>query len=59
MFELFEVDDRIRELIRERRDASTIRAAAIGKGMKTMFQDGLAKAILGETTVDEVFRAAL
>lgn len=59
VFELFEVDDQIRGMIMERRDAATIRAAAIAKGMKTMFQDGLAKALLGETTVEEVFRVAL
>lgn len=29
------------------------------QGMKTMFQDGLAKAFLGETTLEEVFRVAL
>jgi type II secretory ATPase GspE/PulE/Tfp pilus assembly ATPase PilB-like protein len=43
----------------ERRDAPAIRAAAIRNGMKTVFQDGLAKVFLGETTVDEVFRVAL
>lgn len=59
VFELFEVDDQIRGMIMERRDAATIRAAGIARGMKTMFQDGLAKALLGETTVEEVFRVAL
>ena len=59
VFELFEVDDAIRALVMDRRDASLIRAAAIEKGMKTMFQDGLAKALLGETTLEEVFRVAL
>ena len=59
VFELFEVDDAIRALVMERRDASLIRAAAIDRGMKTMFQDGLAKALLGETTLHEVFRVAL
>jgi type II secretory ATPase GspE/PulE/Tfp pilus assembly ATPase PilB-like protein len=59
IFELFETDDSIRGLVMERRDASTIRAAAIRTGMKTMFQDGLAKVFLGETTVEEVFRVAL
>lgn len=59
VFELFEVDDAIRGMIMERRDASAIRAAAIDRGMKTMFQDGLAKAFLGETTLEEVFRVAL
>ena len=32
---------------------------AIQRGMKTMFQDGIGKAFLGETTIDEVFRVAL
>jgi type II secretory ATPase GspE/PulE/Tfp pilus assembly ATPase PilB-like protein len=59
VFELFEVDDEIRDMIMQRKPAPAIRSAAIAKGMKTMFQDGLAKAILGETTVDEVMRVAL
>ena len=59
VFELFEINDRIRAMIMERRDASSIRAEVIGRGMKTMFQDGLAKALLGETTLEEVFRVAL
>jgi type II secretory ATPase GspE/PulE/Tfp pilus assembly ATPase PilB-like protein len=59
VFELFEVDDEMRDMIMQRKPASAIRSAAIAKGMKTMFQDGLAKAILGETTVDEVMRVAL
>jgi type II secretory ATPase GspE/PulE/Tfp pilus assembly ATPase PilB-like protein len=59
VFELFEVDDQIREMIMERKDASSIRAARLARGMKTMFQDGLAKALLGETTLEEVFRVAL
>jgi type IV pilus assembly protein PilB len=59
LFELFEVDEDIRDLIMQRRSASFIRSTAIMKGMKTMFQDGLAKAFMGETTVDEVFRVAL
>ena len=33
--------------------------AAIRRGMKTMFQDGIAKTVLGETTLEEVFRVAL
>jgi len=58
-FELFEVDEEIRGMIVEGRDAFSIRAAAISRGMKTMFQDGLAKVFLGETTLEEVFRVAL
>jgi type IV pilus assembly protein PilB len=59
IFELFEVNDQARRLIMERRDAATIRADAVARGMKTMFQDGLAKALLGETTLEEVMRVAL
>jgi general secretion pathway protein E len=56
---VFVVDDHIRTLVMERADASVVRHAAIAAGMKTMFQDGLAKAFFGETTLDEVFRVAL
>lgn len=56
-FELFQVDERIRRLIADRRDGAEIRAAAIEGGMKTMFQDALAKLFLGETTIEEVVRA--
>ena len=28
-------------------------------GMRTMFEDGLAKVLLGETTLEEVYRVAL
>ena len=59
MFELFEVDEQVRGMIMERRDAASIRTAAISRGMKTMFQDGLAKVFLGETTPEEVFLVAL
>ncbi|MBI2360286.1 MAG: type II/IV secretion system protein [Deltaproteobacteria bacterium] len=59
IFELFEIDDQFKQMIVERRGSSLIRAAAIEKGMKTMLQDGLAKAFLGETTLDEVLRVAI
>jgi len=59
IFELFEIDDEIRHMMTRREDAMTIRAAAVASGMKTLFQDGLAKALLGQTTLEEVFRVAL
>jgi type II secretory ATPase GspE/PulE/Tfp pilus assembly ATPase PilB-like protein len=59
VFELLEIDETIRPMLRDRPDAVAIRKAAIARGMKTMFQDGLAKALLGETTIDEVLRVAL
>jgi type IV pilus assembly protein PilB len=59
VFELLEIDDVIRTLILERSDANTIRRAAVAGGMRTMFWDGLAKAFMGETTIEEIFRVAL
>ncbi|HEY7491849.1 MAG TPA: GspE/PulE family protein [Candidatus Tectomicrobia bacterium] len=59
VFEVLEIDDHLRSLIMERRDNATVRAAAVERGMKTMFQDGLAKVFLGETTLEEVYRAAV
>jgi type IV pilus assembly protein PilB len=59
VFELFEVNDHVRSMIMERQDTSAIRAEAIARGMKTMLQDGLAKVVFGETTLEEVFRVAL
>ena len=59
VFELFEINDRIREMILARADASAIRNVAIAGGMRTMFWDGLAKAFMGETTIEEIFRVAL
>ena len=51
--------DSIRAMIMDRKDAGAIRAEATRNGMKTMFQDGIAKALLAETTLGEVFRVAL
>jgi type II secretory ATPase GspE/PulE/Tfp pilus assembly ATPase PilB-like protein len=59
LFELFEVDDEARSLIMQRPSAAALRAAALARGMQTMFHDGLAKAFLGETTIEEVLRAAM
>lgn len=39
-------------------DASAIRTAARQGGMKTMYQDGLAKVSLGETTLEEIERVS-
>jgi type II secretory ATPase GspE/PulE/Tfp pilus assembly ATPase PilB-like protein len=59
LFEIFEVDDEVKKTILERRDVASIRATAIDKGMKTMFQDGLAKILLGQTTVEELVRVTI
>jgi type II secretory ATPase GspE/PulE/Tfp pilus assembly ATPase PilB-like protein len=44
------------ELIRTGAESPRIREAAIRQGMTTMFADGMAKAVAGEMTAQEVMR---
>ena len=48
--------DSLRELVLERADAGMIAKAAAAGGMQSMFEDGLRKAIAGDTSIDEVLR---
>lgn len=56
VFELLIVDDEIRDLITKRAGAHIIKHTAVDKGMSTLREDGLDKALAGETTVEEVCR---
>lgn len=56
IFELLVVDETIKKMISEKRAAEDIRAYAISKGMKTLFEDGLAKVRNGVTSLDEILR---
>ncbi len=58
LFELFEMSDDLRQLTVRRVDAATLQQAAIKSGMKTLFEDGLAKAISGVISLDELLRVA-
>ncbi len=58
IFEVLKVTQEIRELVSQKAPIDTIRNAAIKQGMTTMVQDGIAKALMGLTTLDEVKRAA-
>jgi general secretion pathway protein E len=55
--ELLVVDDRVRALVMAGAEAPAVRRAAIGAGMITLRDDGLAKARAGITTASEVVRA--
>ena len=50
------VDDEIRGLIMKNTDAAAIRRAAVAAGMVTLREDGAAKVLAGETTIEEVLR---
>jgi general secretion pathway protein E len=56
LFELLVVDDAVRELIQSRANAADIKAAAEKIGMQNLRADGIAKALAGLTTPEEVAR---
>ncbi len=57
IFEVMEVSDKIRALIASRASADLITNAARAEGMKTMLEDGIAKVLSGQTTLEEIIRA--
>jgi type IV pilus assembly protein PilB len=58
IFELMVMTNKIRELAFQGAATQEIRRAAVGQGMRVMFEDGVAKALRGITTLDEVFRVS-
>jgi general secretion pathway protein E len=56
IIEMLLINDDIRKLILEHADASTLAAAAMSQGMKTMYQDGLQKVVQGVTSLEEILR---
>ena len=56
VIEVLAVSDEIRRLILRHATATDLHRAAVGEGMRTMYQDGLLKALSGETTMEEVLR---
>lgn len=58
IFEILRITESIRELIQRRVPTSTIKAAAVAQGMKTLRQDGWRKVKAGITSIDEVLRVS-
>jgi type IV pilus assembly protein PilB len=58
IFELMIMTNKIREMAFQGAATQELRRAAVGQGMRIMFDDGIAKALRGITTLDEVFRVA-
>ncbi len=56
IMEVMPITDALRSQIMRHAVASELRRLAIGEGMRTMYEDGLMKAVAGITTVDEVLR---
>jgi general secretion pathway protein E len=56
VFEFLPLSDKIRQFILERVTAQQIHRAGAEEGMCSMYEDGLAKAIQGVTSIEEVLR---
>ncbi|MFC1655326.1 GspE/PulE family protein [Patescibacteria group bacterium] len=56
VFEILEIDNDIKKMIMENADADEVKKKAVEKGMTTMFDDALDKALNGIITVEELFR---
>jgi len=56
IFELLVIDDDIKELIVKRSASHIIKEVAVEKAMSTLRENGLHKALTGETTLEEVCR---
>lgn len=56
IFEIMEIDDVIKNVILTTSDANQIKKAAMGQGMTTLRQDGIAKVLQGITSMEEVVR---
>jgi len=48
--------DPLRRLVLKHADAGELQAEAQRSGMDTMYEDGLRKAVAGQTTIEEVLR---
>ena len=56
IFELCEINDRLRKLMVQKADGSDLKAAALASGMQSLRQDGWRRVLAGQTTVEEVVR---
>jgi type IV pilus assembly protein PilB len=56
IFEVLDMTEPIRNHILERKSGTIIREEAVKNGMLTMVQDGIAKAVTGQISLEEVWR---
>ncbi len=56
IMEFLTMSDPLRRLVMRRADAGEIERQARSEGMRTMYEDGIAKAVMGVTTLEEVLR---
>ena len=58
IFEFLSIKPETRQLILKSQDADTIKKHSVARGLKTMLEDGVEKALSGVTSLEEVIRVA-
>jgi type II secretory ATPase GspE/PulE/Tfp pilus assembly ATPase PilB-like protein len=58
VFEILAIDAAMHDLIGDRADSRRIRETAVRSGFKSIRDDAVSKAVLGQTTLDEVIRVS-
>lgn len=56
IFEVMNIDERLKKLILRTSDSNQINDEAVRQGMKTLLDDGVRKVLAGVTTIEEVLR---
>lgn len=56
IFEILLIDEEMRPVLLNSPDVANIRRCAAAKGMKSLWDDGLEKAVLGITSIEEIIR---
>ncbi len=59
IYEIFQIDDQVRNLIFEQVASAELRLKARELGMRTLREDGLRKVVAGLTTINEVLRVTM
>ena len=59
IYEVLPVTQEIKELIVKKASTKDITESAVNGGMRTMFEDGLTKAAMGLTSIEEVLRVII
>ena len=56
IYEVLEMDEEIKRVIMEGKNSDDIETIAVEKGMTTMLENGIEKALSGITSLEEVIR---
>jgi type II secretory ATPase GspE/PulE/Tfp pilus assembly ATPase PilB-like protein len=59
VFELLTLNSKIRQMVQEKASSEEIKAEATKNGMTTLRQDGISRALSGDTTISEIVRVTI